>query len=342
LAHFVGEGGEFFGEDGLHAVGERFVRFVVDFDEQAIGADSHGGAGERENFVALAGTVTGVDEDGEVAAFFYSGHDGEVQSVAGKIGEGAHAAFAKHDVVVAFGENVFGGHQKFVESGGHAALEQDGLLGVAGALQEREILHVARADLDDVGVLFDEVEGFAVNRFGDYAEAVSGADFREDLEAGFAEALEAVRRSARLVGAPAEEACAGLFDSGGDGEALLLGFDGAGAGDQGDVPAADKHVARRRGYAQDGVFFLGLAANKFVGLTDGDAFGDAGKRFEDAKVHDVFVAGNADGRAVCARHGMRFEAEAFDASADCANLFLGGVGLHDDEHGRPPGAANAG
>jgi len=45
LAHFVGQDGKFLGEDGLHAVGEGFVRFVMDFDEQAIGADGDGRAG---------------------------------------------------------------------------------------------------------------------------------------------------------------------------------------------------------------------------------------------------------------------------------------------------------
>jgi len=35
LAHFVGEGDEFLGEEGLHAVGERFVRLVMNFDEEA-------------------------------------------------------------------------------------------------------------------------------------------------------------------------------------------------------------------------------------------------------------------------------------------------------------------
>ena len=33
---------------------------------------------------------------------------------------------------------------------------------------------------------------------------------------------------------------------------------------------------------------------------------------------------------------MGFEAKAFDALADNANLLLGGMGLHDDKHGRPP------
>ena len=43
LADFVGECGEFAGDDGLHAVGERFFGLVVDFDEETIAADGHCG-----------------------------------------------------------------------------------------------------------------------------------------------------------------------------------------------------------------------------------------------------------------------------------------------------------
>lgn len=81
LTHFVGKDGELFGKDGLHAVGEGLVRFVMHLDEEAIGADSDGGARQRENFVALTGAVTGINEDGQVAALFDGGNDSEVKSV---------------------------------------------------------------------------------------------------------------------------------------------------------------------------------------------------------------------------------------------------------------------
>ena len=82
MAHFVGEDGKFFGEDGLHAIGEGLVWLVMDFDEQAIGADGDGRAGKRENFVALAGAVAGIHEDGQVAALLDGGDDGKVERVA--------------------------------------------------------------------------------------------------------------------------------------------------------------------------------------------------------------------------------------------------------------------
>src|SRR5467141_1242152 len=137
-------------------------------------------------------------------------------------------------------------------------------------------LHVARADLDDVGVLLDEVEGFVVNRFGDDSEAVFFANFRENLEAVFAEALKTIRGSARLISASAEKPHAGFFEAFSDGEALLLGFDGARAGNEGDLIAANDDVAGGRGDSQDSVFLLGIATDEFVRFTDRDALDDAG------------------------------------------------------------------
>ena len=334
LLDFAHECGVFGGEDGLDAVGEGFFWLVMDFDQEAVGAYGYRGSGERENFVALAGAVGRIDENGEVAAFFHGGDDGEIESVAGKIGEGADAAFAEHDVIVAFGEDVFGGHEEFVESGGHAALEENGGLGAASAFEEREILHVAGADLNDVGVFLDEVEGFVVDGFGDDTEAIFFANHGEDFEAGEAQPLEGVGRGARFVGAAAEEFDAGGLELFSNGEALLFGFDSAGTGDHGDMLAADEDVAGRSGDTDDGVFLLNVAGDELVGLGDGDALDDAGEGFKSAEIDSAGVAGDADGGAAGTGDGVSLETEGFDALADGADLLFGGIGLHDDEHGR--------
>jgi len=336
LAHFGDELGEFLRKDGLHAVGEGFFGFVVNFDEEAIGTNGDGGAGERKNLVAFASAVRGIDEDGKVAAFFDRGDDREIERVAGKVGEGADSPFTEHDVVVAFGEDVFGGHQEFVERGGHAALQKNGLPGAASTFEKGEVLHVARADLDDVGVFLDEIEGFVIDGLRDDAEAELLADLGEDFEAGEAESLEGVGRSPGLVRASAEKARARGFQAFGDGEALRFGFDGAGAGDKSEVGTSGEDVSGRSGDADDGVFFFDIAGDEFVGLGDGNAFDDTGHGFQNAKVDGAVVAGDADGGASGAGDGMGFEAEGFDAIADGADLFLGGMGLHDDEHWRDP------
>jgi hypothetical protein len=113
-----------------------------------------------------------------------------------------------------------------------AALEQDRLAQAAGMLEQRKILHVARADLDDVGPFGDEVEGFVVDGFGDDAQAEAVANLGHDASGFDAEALKRVGRCAGLVCAAAEELRAGRGNLLGDGEGLFAAFDGAGPGDR--------------------------------------------------------------------------------------------------------------
>ena len=219
-----------------------------------------------------------------------------------------------------------------IERGGHSALEKNGLFGAAGALEQREILHVARANLDDVGVFFDQIERFIVDRLRDDPEAVSGAHFRKNLEAVFPEPLKAVRGSAGFVSATAKKPRAGFLDAFGDGQALFLSLHGAGACHQGHVLASNNDVARRCGDAQNGVFFLGVAANQLVRLADRNAFHNAGKGFQNAKIDLALIAGDADGGSQRTGNRVSFEAKAFDALADRPHLLLGGMRLHDDQH----------
>ncbi len=99
------------------------------------------------------------------------------------------------------------------------------------------------------------------------------------------------------------------------------------------MPSANDDVARGRGNVQDGVFFLRVAADQLVRLADGDTLHNAGQRFENAQIDLAFVSGNTDGGSQGAGDRVGFEAEAFDALAYGANLLLGGMRLHDDQHG---------
>jgi hypothetical protein len=119
---------------------------------------------------------------------------------------------------------------------------------------------------------------------------------------------------------------------------LFLSFDRAGAGDKSNVLAANQDVAHGCGDSNDAVFFFGVAADQLVGLADRDAFGDPRKGFEDAEVDSALIASDTDGGSNGAGNRMGFEAEAFDAPAHGADLLLGGVRLHDNQHERLPQA----
>ena len=84
--------------------------------------------------------------------------------------EGADAALAQDHVRVARGQDVLGGEQELLDGRGHAALEQHGLAHLAHAPEQREVLDVARADLEHVGVLGDELDALRLEHLGDHGQ----------------------------------------------------------------------------------------------------------------------------------------------------------------------------
>ena len=91
-----------------------------------------------------------VHEDGQVASLLDDGHGREVERVARGGLERADAALAQDDVGVALARTYSAliSHSSIVAR--QAALEEDRQAGPADGLEEREVLHVARADLEDV------------------------------------------------------------------------------------------------------------------------------------------------------------------------------------------------
>src|SRR6185437_6628654 len=242
-----------------------------------------------------------------------------------------HAALAQDDLVVAFAHDVFRGHQKFFQRGRHAALEQHRFFGSSGALEEREILHVAGADLDNVGVALHQVQGFVVHGFSNDAQAEAVANFRQDAEAVLAHALEGIGRGAGLVGATAEELGAGGVHALGHGESLLAVFHRARTGDDGQGASADGGIGAGEG--DDRVFFFNIAADQLVGLADPNNFLDARHFLQRARFDLGLIAGDANGGALRARDGVGAIAHGLDFLTRLPDLLLGGVRLHYNQHG---------
>ena len=150
------------------------------------------------NQVGPAGGVAGVDDDRQVALALDIGHDRQVEGIAGRILEGANSPLAEDHLPISLGEDVFGRHEQVFHGRAHAAFEEDGLLGAAAFLEQVEVLHVAGADLEDVGIALDGLDLARVHDLGHdrHAEAVAGR--AQDLEPVAAEPLEAVGAGAGL------------------------------------------------------------------------------------------------------------------------------------------------
>jgi len=94
----------------------------MDLNDQTIGSDGNGSSGKRRYFVAFAGAVARINDDGQVTEALDGGNDAEIERVASVISERPHAAFTQNNVVVALAHDVLGGHQEFFQRGGDAAL----------------------------------------------------------------------------------------------------------------------------------------------------------------------------------------------------------------------------
>ena len=95
-----------------------------------------------------------VDDDRQMGQLRCSiGTAARSERVAGVVVKRADAALAEDDLLVAAGHDVFRAHQQLFDGVGQAALEQDGLVGLAKLLEQVKVLHIPRADLNHVDVL---------------------------------------------------------------------------------------------------------------------------------------------------------------------------------------------
>ena len=96
---------------------------------------------------------------------------GNIAGVARGRLKGANAALTQNDVRVAVRHNVFGGHEQLFDGGTEAAFEHNRLARLAKGFEQGKVLHVASADLKNVGVFSHHVHVAVAHHLGDDAKA---------------------------------------------------------------------------------------------------------------------------------------------------------------------------
>src|SRR6266568_7869476 len=140
-----------------------------------------------------------------------------------------------------------------------------------GTSEEREILHIARADLDHVAVFLNQIDTVFIKCFRHDLEPVSFSNFRKYLQPFFAQALESIWRSTWLERAAAKETGPAAAHDFGNCECLGMAFDGAGSGDDCQFIAPDRGVA----HADYRLLRSQIEGNQLVWLADTNCFADA-------------------------------------------------------------------
>ena len=201
------------------------------------------------------------------------------------------------------------------------------------AFRQREVLHVARADLHDVGVFGHQIDIAIAHDFGDDGKPGGFARLRQQLEPFFFHALKIVRRCARFESAAAQELRAGRRHGLGGFHDLLFALDGTRAGHGDELVAADLGAAD----ADDGALLAELLADELVGRGNPHGLLDAGGRFERFEAgFDISAdADDADHDSFLAFDGMHSKAEFLNSFRDMFHFLPGGVGPHRNDHLKP-------
>jgi len=195
--------------------------------------------------------------------------------------------------------------------------------------EEREVLHVARADLEHVRVAGHELDLAGVHHFGDDGQPGLGPHVGQDPQALLTEPAERVGRRARLEGAATQAVGAGPSDGPGGACEHVASLDRAGARDDEELVSTDRRVAQRDGRRSRGEFAGGELV-RLGHLMDGL---HAGKR-QQGHVGEALLVSDAahDGAGFSAGH-VGTEAERLDPFADVIELLVGDARASDDDHG---------
>ena len=264
----------------LLGVGQRVVGMRMDLDHDPVGADRDAADRQRLDQPALAGGVARIDDDGQVGQLVEQRHRRQVHRVAGVRLERPDAALAQDHVRVARADDVLGGHQPLLDRRAVAALEHHRAGDPSDVAQERVVLHVPGADLEDVGVLGDDVDLVRLHHLGDDRQARPLARLGEVAQRLDAEPLEGVRAGPRLERAAAQDRGAGGLDRVGRLEELVAALDRARARPSSSATRRRSTASRTRMTVSSGWNSRDVSLNgRLIGVTGVDA----GQRREAAR-----------------------------------------------------------
>ena len=109
--------------------------------------------------------------------------------------------------------------------------------------EQREVLHVARAHLEHIGVLADQVHVFRAHDLGYDRETGEFTSFAQNFQCLNPQALKLVGRSARLVGSAAKHGSARALYTFRRLQQLLARLDRAGPGNDDHFRSTDLYAA---------------------------------------------------------------------------------------------------
>ena len=213
---------------------------------------------------AAAGRVARIDDDRQVAHALHRCHRRKIERISRRLLKGTNAALAEDDIMISLRHDVFRTHQPFLDRRRHPALQKHRHMETADRFQKIEVLHISRADLDEVDLLLQEhadlVRTHELRHDGELLFSGRGDQHIEPL---LAKSLERVGGRSRLERAAAQHRCAGCLHRRCNGTDLRRCLDGARPCHDDELLPTDLHagdiddrVLRMEGTARPLVWFL--------------------------------------------------------------------------------------
>ena len=198
----------------------------------------------------------------------------------------------------------------------------------AHRLEQREVLRVARADLEHVGVLGDHLDIGGGQDLGHDRQPRLGARIGEVAEAVEPEAAEGIRRGPRLEGAAAEHRGSCGRDLARGRQHLLAGLDRTRTGDHDEGPVTKSDA----GDIDHGGLRMPLPRHLLVRLAHRDRVDDTRQIADRVTDRARVAAEDSDREAVDAGELDRLEAPLADVLDDVRDLLRGRLHVHEDQH----------
>jgi len=177
----------------LSAIGPGTGRVRMYLNEESIGSHSDGTETKSLDQVGVAASLRGINHDRAMSLLPKDRDRHQVQGIAGVGFKGADTAFAENEVRVAAGEDIFSGQEPLFDQHGGTALEQNRFTGMGCGDQELEVLSVAGANLDNIGILCDHFGMFFGETLGHDSQPGGFTRLGQELQPFFSQALKFVR-----------------------------------------------------------------------------------------------------------------------------------------------------
>src|SRR5487761_766503 len=315
--------------EGLRSVRQRLIRRGMHLDDQPMRAGGHSRQGKGPHERPPAGRLRRVDDYRQVRQLSRQRDRVQVEREAGRGFEGTDAPLAQDHVAVALRQDILGGEQPFLDGRRHSPLQQDRLARAAGLLEQRVVLHVAGAELEDVGIARHQLDVARRHHLCHDLEAGLLASQRHHLQGRFAQALKRIGRGARLERAATQDRRSLGGHVPGGLEEHLLTFDRARSGHHHDLFASDLHAAD----VDHCVLRPELAARQLERLGDRDDLVDGVEVGERLLVGIGVAADHSDESALLAPRELALEPDLVDAIDHRFDVGVGRAVRHDDDHG---------